>query len=207
MLKVSKLQCRRNQRILFSGLTFAVKPGELGLVSGINGAGKSTLLKILAGLWHSFSGNISWQEQSIKPGDPFFFSELLYSGHKMGIQPYLTPTENLKWLVGIQRRLKITEDNIQTALSAVGLAGLEHIPCEYLSKGQQHRVGLARLWIMPPSCWILDEPFTALDAPGRDLLQNRFESHLNAGGCLLIASHQPVEVKKFTVIEISLGNK
>jgi heme exporter protein A len=59
-----------------------------------------------------------------------------------------------------------------------------------LSQGQKRRVVLARLWLQHLPLWILDEPFTALDAAATDLLKQKIESFANAGGMVVMTSHQ-----------------
>lgn len=208
MLKANTLSCEWDDQILFSKITFEVVPGSLVVVSGPNGVGKSSLLKILIGLWLPSAGSISWRGRNFRPGDPFFLSELLYIGHKIGIQPALTPLQNLKCLLGITRKLARplpTTGDLQCALQAVGLQGFETVPCEVLSKGQCQRVALARLWLDPPICWVLDEPFTALDEMGIGLLQDRFLIHLEQGGMLVVASHHKITLDPFPYQEIQLG--
>ncbi|HXH55652.1 MAG TPA: cytochrome c biogenesis heme-transporting ATPase CcmA [Gammaproteobacteria bacterium] len=202
MLKVNSLSGEWDSRVLFSGLTFEVAPGSALIVSGANGAGKSSLLKILTSLSLPSSGNIRWQDQLFKAGDPDVLSQLLYIGHKIGVQPALTPLQNLEWMTGISRKSVVK--NCRLALEAVGLAEFEDVRCEVLSKGQCQRVALARLWLDPPICWILDEPFTALDETGVSLLQDRFLTHLKQGGILVVATHHKIALKPYPCQEIRL---
>jgi heme exporter protein A len=202
VLKVSSLGCEWDNQALFSELTFEVASGSALIVSGANGVGKSSLLKILTGLSLPSSGSISWQDQIFKAGDPYFLSDLLYIGHKIGIQPALTPLQNLEWMMGISRKLVLK--NCRRALEAVGLAAFESVPCEVLSKGQCQRVALARLWLDPPICWILDEPFTALDETGVSLVQDRFLTHLKHGGILVVATHHKIALNPYPWQEIRL---
>lgn len=194
MLKANAIGCERENRSLFSNLTFELEPGTLLAVTGNNGAGKSSLLRILSGLVWPTSGSVSWQGQVIKPGSSFFSSHL-YIGHKIGIQPTLTPLENLQWLLGINDTAKspLSSSQMRSALNTVGLAGFEDYPCENLSLGQRQRVALARLWLNAPTCWILDEPFTGLDDKGREVLQNRIREHVQIGGIVVLASHVALE--------------
>lgn len=203
MLKVNTLSCARDEQELFSNLTFEVMPGSGLVVSGSNGVGKSSLLKILTGLCLPSAGSFSWKGQNFRSGDPFFLSELLYIGHKIGIQSALTPLQNLKWLMGIASKSAVPD--VGLALEAVGLQGFEAVPCEVLSKGQCQRVALARLWLDPPICWILDEPFTALDEMGERLLHDRFLMHLKRGGILIVATHHKLALDPFHWQEIRLG--
>lgn len=208
MLKASSLSAEWGNRTLFSDLTFELAPGSALVVSGANGVGKSTLLKILTGLSLPSEGTLSWQNQLLKAGDPNFLSNLLYIGHKTGIQPALTPLQNLEWIMEIMNRMDKTvvkqKKQKQLALEAVGLAAFESMPSEILSKGQRQRVALARLWLDPPLCWILDEPFTALDETGVCLLENRFLAHLKEGGILVVATHHRITLNPYPCQEIQL---
>lgn len=205
MLKASGIGCERDHQILFSDLTFEIEAGTLMLVTGQNGAGKSSLLKILAGLLTPETGFLLWEKQKLDPRDPFFLKKILYIGHNPGIQPILTPLQNLCWLLGILTNHCHKRVEVKAALQAVGLLGFEDIPCEYLSEGQRQRVALARLWLDPPSYWILDEPTHALDERGVDLLQQRFLMHLKKGGSIVVATHRTFAIEPFKKLEIHLG--
>ncbi len=73
-----------------------------------------------------------------------------------------------------------------------GLAGYEDLPLSQLSAGQQRRVALTRLWLTDAPLWILDEPFTALDATAMETLTRRLEQHARQGGCAILTTHQPL---------------
>lgn len=235
MLRANGLGCERENQVLFSNLTFDVGPGVLFSVSGKNGSGKSSLLKILAGLCPATSGSVVWEGSPVQPGDPGFLANLLYIGHKLGLQPALSPLQNLKWLLGLsgsaasgggmetQPDRSPVLDSLQAidsgtpldsvesvssiiqALQTVGLLGVEDLPCEVLSRGQCQRLVLARLWLNPPKCWILDEPFTALDDQGKALLLKRFDTHLSQGGMIVVASHAQLDFNFSRVEKLYLG--
>ncbi len=209
MLKASNLGYERDNRLLFSNLTFEIKPASMLLVSGKNGVGKSSLLKILAGLWQPSEGSLMWQGRD-KLQEPAFLSQVLYLGHKLAIQPTLTPIQNLQWLLGITAAEIFSRAQILSALEKVGLEDFERVPCEVLSKGQCQRLALARLWLDPPKYWILDEPMTSLDEAGVELLHQRILMHLEQQGLLVMASHRPFcadYCKQINKIEIVLGHE
>jgi heme exporter protein A len=80
---------------------------------------------------------------------------------------------------------------IRDALEAVGLgAGLHLLPTRILSQGQKRRVALARLWLSRRPLWVLDEPYTSLDATAAHLVTQRMEAHLDEGGLVVVATHQ-----------------
>ncbi len=80
------------------------------------------------------------------------------------------------------------------ALAAVGLAGYELGPTQQLSAGQQRRVALARLRMNPAALWILDEPLTALDPSGCEVVRGAIEHHARVGGAVLYATHQSLNL-------------
>lgn len=117
---------------------------------------------------------------------------ILYLGHHAAVKGLLTPRENLRWHVSGHGAY--TDEQIDRALAQVKLAGFERIPCHQLSAGQQRRVNLARLYLDDTPLWLLDEPFTAIDKAGVASLERRLEEKVNAGGAVLIVSHQRVNV-------------
>ena len=205
MLKVSGLSCERENQLLFSNLTFEVKSGSLLFVSGCNGSGKSSLLKVLAGLWLPSSGTLSWQNAPLRSEDPAFLSELLYIGHKTGIQPVLSPLQNLRWLLGLKQVPKNILATIPGALEAFGLKEIIHSPSEYLSQGQRQRVVLTQLILVSSKCWILDEPFSGLDESGKALVAEIIKNHLVQGGLLIMASHDAFDCGTHQKILLRLG--
>lgn len=187
MLEVQGLTCFRQNRCLFADLNFVLSEHQICQIEGPNGAGKSTLLRAILGLFRPDEGKIFWAGQSTEQQAELFLQQVFFLGHKFAINADLTPWQNLEfWAV-----LNLTENlDFSSALAKVGLTGLEHIPCHSLSAGQHRRVALARLWLTNTKLWILDEPFTAIDKSGVQLLQQRFNLHLKSGGMILLTSHQ-----------------
>ena len=95
----------------------------------------------------------------------------------MGVKGALTADENLRFY-----HPEATIEARWQALAQVELVGFEDVPVAQLSAGQQRRVALARLWLSRATFWILDEPFTALDAAGVQTLTTRLEQHVG-GRC------------------------
>ena len=179
LLVADNIRCAVGDRTLFSGLSFAVRGGDLVEVRGSNGSGKSTLLRCLVGLHETDAGSIRRMADS------------LYIGHRSGICGRMTPIENLRWLAGITQASADAEA-IEAALVRVGLGDARHDLCDSLSAGQQRRVALARLLVSPAPLWILDEPLNALDDDGRDLVDEMLTRHRATGGAAVCATHQPL---------------
>lgn len=183
MLQVRDLYCERQRRILFEDLSFTVQRQEILQIRGNNGSGKTTLLKILSGLYGDYTGKVDWQLESWP----------LFIGHKPGVKDQLTAGENLAWLAGLHRS-DVGASELDGALEAVALSGYEDVACGSLSEGQRKRVNLARLFIIHSPVWILDEPLSAIDAQGVNLLQDLMARHMEDDGTVILTSHQALEV-------------
>lgn len=177
LLRVVGVGCERDGRVLFRGLDFAVSEGECLELRGPNGSGKSTLIRAAAGLYPDYTGTIEARES-------------LYLGHRPGITATLTAAENLRWYAALAG----SAGDLAAALERVGMRGFERVPCQQMSAGQQRRVGLARLLLIPAPLWLLDEPLTALDRAGRALVRTLIVEHCAGGGAALCATHQPLGV-------------
>lgn len=188
-LKVENLQCIRGERVLFKNLSFSLKSGNILYVEGANGSGKTTLLRTLCGLFQAHEGQISWNNQNIQELDEDYTAQVLYIGHLAGIKDDLTAVENLQFssaLAGIA----ISKEDAISALSQIGISRCADLPTRVLSQGQKRRVSLARLWLQRNPLWILDEPFTALDATAISVLTRHIERFAENGGIAVITTHQ-----------------
>jgi heme exporter protein A len=166
---------------LFDNLDLDIGLGDVIELSGPNGSGKTTLLRCLAGLTGDFDGHIE------RTG------ALRYVGHRGGLNPQLSPLENLKWYAAIEGA-DADDEVLSGLLTRVGLPGYELTPCQHLSAGQQRRAALARLGLDNAALWLLDEPYTALDDAGCALVRELLEHHRAGGGAALCATHQPLQL-------------
>jgi heme exporter protein A len=189
-LTAENLQCIRDDRILFEGLNFTLRTGEVLQIEGRNGSGKTSLLRILCGLTLPTEGTVLWKNQDIQTTRTEFCAELSYIGHVPGIKQELTPLENL----AITQALGAQTTAIPRteALSIVGLYGFEDVPTRNLSAGQQRRGALARLLIHHTPLWILDEPFTALDKTAIAMVEALLDAHARRGGMVVVTSHHHI---------------
>lgn len=184
---------------IFSGLSFALRRGEMLQVSGANGAGKTTLLRMLATSLTPSAGHILWQGEDLNRCKTLYRNDLIYLGHQIGTKGDLTPRENLHWLLRLHPNAAGKADE---ALAAVGLSGLEDSPCATLSAGQQRRVALARLHLSKATLWILDEPFTAIDRDGVSRLEHLMHAHASRGGVVILTTHQPLGLDGVRLLEM-----
>lgn len=204
LLEVADMACEREGRMLFSGLSFQLRAGDLVQVAGPNGCGKTSLLRTVCGLVPLQQGVIRWRGVDIRRRRHDFASEVMYLGHATGIKAALSPRENLQWYFAL--RHPVADRELERALAAVGLFGYEDTPCFQLSAGQQRRSALARLLLGEARVWILDEAFTAIDRTGVAELELRLRDFAAAGGAVLFTTHHALG-PEWPVRVIELGGE
>jgi heme exporter protein A len=181
----------RGDRCLFQELEFALDRGELLMVEGPNGSGKTTLLRAIAGLIDPDDGSIRWNGADIKRIRQSFHGNVAWMAHRPGFKGDLTLIENLRFEAGLRA---MAMPAAERHFLRLGLARLTDIPFRALSAGQQRRVALARLVLADARLWLMDEPFTNLDAAGRELVIEVVGEHLREGGMCVMATHQRFDV-------------
>lgn len=182
------VRCLRGGREVFADLDFEVKAGEALAVIGRNGAGKTSLLRILAGLLPAASGAITLDGGM---DDTPIAEQAHYLGHRDAVKPSLTVMENLLFFRDFPGG---TRDDPATALAAIGLDHIAHLPAAYLSAGQRRRLSIARLLVLRRPLWLLDEPTSALDAAGQAAFAALMAEHLRGGGLIVAATHGPLGI-------------
>ena len=194
MLEAIDLQCVRGERTLFSGLDFTLPRGALLRVAGKNGSGKTSLLRIVCSLTPPAHGEVRWDGTSVRKLGEDYARQIVYIGHANALKDDLTARENLSIsceLAGIAT----TPGAVQDALERFGVGHCAMLPTRVLSQGQRRRSALARLALSSGvPLWVLDEPFTALDAAAVDDLQALIGSHVSRGGSIVLTTHQEVEI-------------
>lgn len=187
LLEFRDLCFERNDAPLFEGLAGEVRAGDILQVTGANGAGKTTLLRVLTTALSPAAGALYWRRQPLPRARTRYLAELAFLGHAAGFKLGLSPRENLRWLGGLFPQRGGAAD---AALGALGLAEWADVPCARLSAGMLRRAALARLPLSGAALWILDEPLTAIDQPGIELVEQLFHEHRRAGGAIIFSSHQ-----------------
>ena len=193
LLVSENLECTRDDRLLFSGLNFKLNAGEVLQIEGPNGSGKTSLLRILCGLRRADAGSVSWLGNDVQRARESFYDDMVYIGHLPCIKGDLTTMENIRALLDTRSR-SASEKEIEQALGEVGLAGFEDAPSKALSSGQRRRVLLAFLLLSGARLWILDEPLTALDVKGVDLVESMILKHREQGGSVIFTTHHGMQL-------------
>ena len=179
---------------MFEAVSFSVEPGEILHIKGPNGAGKTSLLRIIVGLSQSAEGQVYFRDMPLEQATEQLHSQLVYFGHKPGLNPALSAMDNLRFWADMHG-VPIDRSHLFDLLGRLGLVGLEELRVGQLSAGQQRRVALCRLWLKRKArVWVLDEPFTALDVQGIAVLKAQIDVHLSNQGCIIMTSHQDIEL-------------
>lgn len=182
------IRCVRGGREVFSSLDFEASAGEALAVTGHNGSGKTSLLRLIAGLLVPAAGAIRLEGGEAELTLP---EQAHYLGHRDALKPALSVAENLVfWRDFLGGEATDATKN----LAAVGLDHAAHLPAAFLSAGQRRRLSLARLLTVKRPIWLLDEPTTALDAVGQDLVTGLMRDHLARGGLIVAATHGPLGI-------------
>lgn len=197
MIQVENLCGGYGDLPLFESVCLVLPEASWVHVQGANGSGKSTLLKILIGLMRPQFGRITWDGINIEVCLSEYQQQLVYVGHLNGLSEALTVEENLHldWQYHLE-----AESSLLEGLRAFELYPVRNKIIAHLSKGQQRKVALLRLWLTRAKLWVLDEPFTALDEGSRQILLDKLEQHLMTGGQLILTSHQTVNLSNPTLL-------
>jgi len=183
MFAARSLTIRRGGRFVLRGVDFTVAAGGLLLVTGANGSGKSSLLRALAGLLPASGGEILWHNEAVQDFAAHR-ARLHYLGHLDALKAELSVAEMLGYWSALRGAAPPRADLAEQ----FGLA--RDMPVRFLSAGQKRRLTLARLTLDDAQLWLLDEPATALDAKGRELLVTLVAAHRKKSGVTVIAAHQ-----------------
>ncbi|MBA9028294.1 ATP-binding cassette domain-containing protein [Peribacillus huizhouensis] len=175
-------------KTVLKNLNLEIESGEFVVIVGKSGSGKSTLLRLVAGLEEPTSGQITFNDQSIK--DSKLSATMMYQDSRL--LPWKTVINNVG--LGLKGDWK---EKAEKTLDLVGLYSFKDQWPSTLSGGQQQRVALARALVHKPSLLLLDEPLSALDALTRMDMQNLIEKlWLNQGFTALLVTHDVREAVK-----------
>lgn len=151
-------------------LSFHVAEGEAVAVVGPSGSGKTTLLNLLAGLDFPTTGHIRVNNEEIRGPSP----ERGVIFQQYAVFPYLTVHQNVTFGLTLAANKKNKAEREQIAahyIRLMGLQGFENAYPKTLSGGMKQRLAIARAYAVNPKILFMDEPFAALDAQTRDLMQ------------------------------------
>ena len=193
-VRADDLAVSRGDMLIFSGVSLSLKGGEGLILTGPNGAGKSTALRAMLGLVGGASGEASFFATQEAEGQPLAVAAH-YLAHQNAMKPEMSARENLVfWQAFMGDFGGGTGVEVDEACDAVGLYDVLDLPFGFLSAGQKRRIAFARLLCSHRPVWLLDEPTAALDTAAKALLSTLMNAHLSAGGIVIAATHEPLNV-------------
>jgi NitT/TauT family transport system ATP-binding protein len=151
--------------VALADINLRIASGEFVCIVGPSGCGKSTLLRILAGLEQHTSGTIEVDAASWAVENAMVFQE-------SGLFPWMSVEANVRF--GLMTRkvpAALAKERVEAALKLVGLSKFRNHYPHQLSGGMRQRSAIARAFITDPAMLLMDEPFAALDAQNRTILQ------------------------------------
>ncbi|HEX5401657.1 MAG TPA: ABC transporter ATP-binding protein [Pseudonocardiaceae bacterium] len=167
-IRVDSLAMNYGDRPVFSDVSFDVREGEVVSIVGPSGCGKTTLLRCVVGLARPTGGAVEIGGERVV--DPPEGVAMVFQ--HFGLFPWKTVAANVAYGLTVRRMSKRDAGpKIAALIKLVGLEGYEKSYPYQLSGGMQQRAGLARALAIEPSVLVMDEPFAALDAQTRDVLQ------------------------------------
>jgi len=170
-LQIQGLAKRFGPAVIFDDVSFTIEKGEFVAIIGHSGCGKTTILNILAGLDTASGGVVVMDGREV--AGPSLERGVVFQGH--ALMPWLSAMSNIAFAVKSRwpdwNRIQV-QTHCQKFIDMVGLTGAEHKKPAQLSGGMKQRVGIARAFAIQPKMLLLDEPFGALDALTRGVIQD-----------------------------------
>jgi len=170
LIRIEGIAKRFGSTTVFENLHFSVEAGEFVCLIGHSGCGKTTILNVLAGLDEVSDGYVFVAGREVN--GPSLDRAVIFQSH--ALMPWLTVMGNIAFAVSSRWPDKTREQvhaHCQKYIDLVNLTGAEKKRPAELSGGMKQRVGIARALSIQPKTLLMDEPFSALDALTRGVLQ------------------------------------
>jgi heme ABC exporter ATP-binding subunit CcmA len=194
VLSARRLGKRYGERRVLRGIDLELPDAGFLVVTGPNGSGKTTLLRICAGLAQPTEGTIERGAQRAQVG---------YLGHEPLVYRELTALENLE-LYGRLYRVDERRERIGMLLERFDLWEVRHERVASYSRGMTQRLALCRVLLHEPGLLVLDEPYSALDEAGAELLDAQL-AELNGERTFMLATHDPERVDALATGRLALA--
>jgi ABC-type multidrug transport system ATPase subunit len=190
-LELRAIGKRFGRLAVLRGVDLEVRAGEVVGLVGANGAGKTTLLSIVAGLEQPTEGECRFGSAVLDSARQGLSqrARLALVSHTAQVYPRLTARENLALFAALRQAAGFDAADPDPLLERLGLGDARNRLAGTFSRGMLQRLALARALLGFPELLLLDEPFTALDRPGRALLSRVILEERDRGAAVLLSSH------------------
>jgi len=194
MIRARQVEKRFGEKRVLRGLDFELPRGGFLLVTGANGSGKTTLLRLCAGLALPTGGELEVDTSREQVG---------FLGHEALVYRDLTALENLD-LYGRLYRIPERRERIGMLLERFGLWDARSNRVASYSRGMTQRLALCRALLHEPTLLVLDEPFTALDAGGAELLDRELAERRDHA-TFVVATHDSARIESLASARLALA--
>jgi ABC-2 type transport system ATP-binding protein len=194
VLEVRDLTVTYGPKVAVDGVSFGIRRGEIFGLLGPNGAGKTTTLSAIEGLRTPRSGSVLLGDVDIVRKPAVAKAQMGVQLQTTGFQSELTVRQIARLYAGLYG-VELSDDELDRALSDIGLGGELDRTCKQISGGQQQRLSLFVAVIHDPKLLLLDEPTTGLDPQSRRHLWARIERIRAQGGSILLTTHSMEEAQ------------
>lgn len=193
-LKVTNLQKifsasnkKENELVALKDINLEVKESEFVVMVGPSGCGKSTLINIIGGLEEASEGSVQIDGKEVT--GPGADRGMVFQGYSLF--PWLTVQKNIEFGLKMKKVPKAEREKIaREFIQLVGLSGFENALPKQLSGGMKQRVAIARTLANSPEILLMDEPFGALDAQTRMVMQELLAKiSRETGNTILFITH------------------
>jgi heme exporter protein A len=194
VIEARNLGRRFGEKRVLRGVDLDLPDRGFALVTGPNGSGKTTLLRICAGLAVPTEGEIRVAAERARIG---------YLAHEPLVYRELTALENLE-LYGRLYRVPERRERIGMLLERFGLWDARHERVAAYSRGMTQRLALCRVLLHDPDLLVLDEPYTALDMQGAELLDAQL-AELRNERTFLVSTHDAARLEHLASARVALA--
>ncbi len=188
-LELRGITRRFGRRVVLREIDLLLEPGQIVGLMGANGSGKTTLFSIIAGLLAPDGGERVFAGRALDEEATELRARVAYVAHTTQLYPLLTARENLDLFAQLRGAVGAQTRPAGPLLEQLGLGDVADALVSTFSRGMAQRVALARALAGNPDLMLLDEPFTALDRAGRELLAELLRVERDRGACVFLASH------------------
>jgi heme exporter protein A len=194
VIRARELEKRYGEKRVLRGVDFELPDAGFLVVTGPNGSGKTTLLRLCAGLAVPTAGELAISHDRAAVG---------FMAHESLLYRELTAVENLD-LYGRLYRVPERRERIGMLLERFGLWDVRHDRAGSYSRGMLQRLALCRTLLHEPELLILDEPYSALDESGAELLDRELADR-RGRATVVLATHDPQRVAPLATTRVALA--